>query len=508
MPFPNVNPGWAGRALSPQSVSFTAPGQPQAPPPPIGTNRSEILAELLRQPRGPAPLSAGQAIVEGLGKGLEGWAVGNAKDKEKSEKTERGRMMAGLLGVQPGDPRFEPMATLLAEGDWAPSSDIIEDKFGLSPPTEQWTPTEMFGMPGQQSSTTGKFDPFPATTADDNLTATDKPIYNSQTGEWIMPPQPEGGGLFSGTSVEAQSLNYLVNNGVLTPQQAADIGAGKTISGPNGEIIFMTPTGIFSQATPDAQPIPLIPDAETVPAMPDTGGPLATEPQRPGMIPLTTPPPGGNLTPAERVVDSAYAKEYADWTAAGGYADIDKQLEQLDEAARMLESGRDDLTGPIVGGIPEWIAPGVVPEAVSTREAVEEVVQRNLRLILGAQFTQKEGERLIARAYNPMLSEAENAKRVRRLITQIRAAAEAKQAAADYFSQYGTLKGWKGKVPTFADFNPDAETPTAAGGPVNTDAATGTNAPPVGTIDMGDDGTPYRFKGGDPSDPNNWEPVS
>jgi len=25
---------------------------------------------------------------------------------------------------------------------------------------------------------------------------------------------------------------------------------------------------------------------------------------------------------------------------------------------------------------------------------------------------------------------------------------------------------------------------------------------------MGDDGTPYRFKGGDPSDPNNWEPVS
>ena len=138
MPFPNVNQGWAGRALSPQSVSFTAPGQPQAPPQPIGTNRSEILAYMLQQPRGPAPLSAGQAIVEGLGKGLEGWAVGNAKDKEARQKSERGRMMADfLLGdkVAADDPRRATMATMLAEGwDLGPFGGVAMDRLGFGTP--------------------------------------------------------------------------------------------------------------------------------------------------------------------------------------------------------------------------------------------------------------------------------------------------------------------------------------------------------------------------------------
>ena len=86
-------------------------------------------------------------------------------------------------------------------------------------------------------------------------------------------------------------------------------------------------------------------------------------------------------------------------------------------------------------------------------EAVEEVVQRNLRIVLGAQFTQKEGERLIARAFNPRLEEPENAKRVRRLITQIRTAAQQKQAASDYFEANGTLVGFKGKRPSLSDFD-------------------------------------------------------
>lgn len=32
-------------------------------------------------------------------------------------------------------------------------------------------------------------------------------------------------------------------------------------------------------------------------------------------------------------------------------------------------------------------------------------------------------------------------------------------------------------------------------------------APPVGTIERGDDGQLYRLRGGDPSDPNSWEPL-
>jgi hypothetical protein len=92
------------------------------------------------------------------------------------------------------------------------------------------------------------------------------------------------------------------------------------------------------------------------------------------------------------------------------------------------------------------------PQALQSREQVEEVVQRNLRAVLGAQFTEKEGERLIARAYNTKLPPEENAKRLRRLFLQMSTAAEQKQAMVDYFDQNGTLRGFSGKMPTVQDF--------------------------------------------------------
>ena len=60
------------------------------------------------------------------------------------------------------------------------------------------------------------------------------------------------------------------------------------------------------------------------------------------------------------------------------------------------------------------------------------------------------------------MDEAENAKRVRRLIEQIRAAANAKNSAAEYFQQYGTLKGWSGRLPSWSDFNPEGDADPAS----------------------------------------------
>ena len=295
----------------------------------------------------------------------------------------------------------------------------------------------------------------------DPIAGTAEPVYGGAMPGGAAP-------LFKGTSVEAQSLNGLVESGDLTRTQALQIGAGKTISGPNGELIFMTPQGIFSQNTPNEPPAPYPPQsAEPNPpeadltTQPPTAGPLAVQPPREGMIPLTAPQPGAGLTPAEKAVDTKYAADYAEWVAAGGYADVEKQIGQLEEAAKALET-KGNLTGWFVGNVPDLVGAAVNPEAIATRDAVEEVVQRNLRLVLGAQFTEREGERLIARAYNPKLDEAENAKRVRRLIEQIRAAANAKNSAAEYFSQYGTLKGWSGRLPSIGDFNPEGDADPAA----------------------------------------------
>lgn len=166
------------------------------------------------------------------------------------------------------------------------------------------------------------------------------------------------------------------------------------------------------------------------------------------------PSPIGTMqTPGGKAVDSAFAPEYATWVA-GGYADTQKGLEQLREAKKALDSG-DNLTGPLVGAMPDKMRMFFNPKSVDTRQAVEEVVQRNLRNVLGGQFAQMEAAALISRAYNEQSTEKQNSKRVGRLITQIEQAAKAKQEAALYFQQNGTLDGFQGKLWTMADFSVD-----------------------------------------------------
>jgi hypothetical protein len=162
----------------------------------------------------------------------------------------------------------------------------------------------------------------------------------------------------------------------------------------------------------------------------------------------------GPATPGQKKVDENYAQEYVDFVASGGYADVQKNVGQLKDVVSTLEQ-KGGITGPTFGYTPAYLQPLTNPDAVAAQNAVEEVVQRNLRLVLGAQFTAKEGENLIARAYNPKLPQAENIKRINRLIGQIESAAEAKAAAAQYFEENGTLKGWKGKVYTSGDFMAD-----------------------------------------------------
>ena len=162
---------------------------------------------------------------------------------------------------------------------------------------------------------------------------------------------------------------------------------------------------------------------------------------------------GLGLTVGQQAVDKNFAKEYSDFVAGGGYADVDKNLAQLRDVHKLLKDPNvDNLTGRVIGSTPRSIRELIMPQSVNVQEAVEEVVQRNLRLILGAQFTQKEGERLISRAYNPKMDEAENAKRVGRLLGAIERAAAQKIRAARYFEQNGTLVGFKGHVPGVSEF--------------------------------------------------------
>jgi hypothetical protein len=157
----------------------------------------------------------------------------------------------------------------------------------------------------------------------------------------------------------------------------------------------------------------------------------------------------------QKQYDEEMAKVLVPWVTGGG-ADTIKSLKQINEVANKLQAiatgeSKEDLTGFLIGLQPDLVLAGTNPNAVDAKQLVEQVVQRNLRAVLGAQFTQKEGDRLIARAYNPSLEEKYNAARLKRLVTAIEARAQQLNSLADYTLRNGTAVGWDGSIASVDD---------------------------------------------------------
>jgi len=162
-----------------------------------------------------------------------------------------------------------------------------------------------------------------------------------------------------------------------------------------------------------------------------------------------------SLTPLETKVEEKSAQDLVDFTIGGGFSDVQKGLSQLDIAKQTLQQQPEGkITGKLVGAQDDTgILKYTNPTAQDTKEQVQEIAQRNLRLILGPQFTAKEGEALISRVYNPALPQSVNVKRLDLLQEQMTSAAKTKQEAVDYYNTNGTLKGFKGKLyNTTSDF--------------------------------------------------------
>lgn len=155
--------------------------------------------------------------------------------------------------------------------------------------------------------------------------------------------------------------------------------------------------------------------------------------------------------------DRAYAKDYIDFIQNGA-PNAAKSIQDLKEARGKLRGGSDTLTGPVVGWVPKKARDMFVPDSGNIQDMVEYTVQQSLRPILGAQFTQQEGENLIRRVYNPLQEESVNARRLDRLIDLTERAYNEKRKAANYFSKYGTLKGYKGRTAwSIQEFYPTQE---------------------------------------------------
>jgi len=160
-------------------------------------------------------------------------------------------------------------------------------------------------------------------------------------------------------------------------------------------------------------------------------------------------------------MDTAFAKEMIAYTptdARKGLLQLQEAIDTLEGTATQRDVDRDDklkvgqkidppdrISGWVVGFFPEAFRDVFHPQSAEVREAIQEVVQRNLRPILGSQFGEKEGERVLDRAFNPKLDEKENLKRVKRLFTQMQDAHREHMKKREYFEKNLTLKGYKGK---------------------------------------------------------------
>lgn len=170
---------------------------------------------------------------------------------------------------------------------------------------------------------------------------------------------------------------------------------------------------------------------------------------------------GDQLSPGFKKQDELFAQIAVDWKTGGG-TDAIKQVSQLADVIDRIDAGQA-VSGGIQGVTPDVVRAFTNPGALDAQETVEEVVQRNLRVILGAQFTAKEGEQLIRRAFNPRLRPEINRRRLQRLFTQMEIAAQQKQEMVNYFDQNGTLRGYSGRQPNINDFYSALDTEEAEG---------------------------------------------
>lgn len=141
----------------------------------------------------------------------------------------------------------------------------------------------------------------------------------------------------------------------------------------------------------------------------------------------------------QKQLDRAAAKEYQDWTS-GGQKTAQSEIGKLKGIADKLRSGTVN-TGMFSGLLPDRFTSN---ELLGARADVESTVMNSLKAILGPQFTENEGKRMIANTWNEGDSTENNLARLDRLVNDLENKANDKTQKANYFENSGgTLKGFK-----------------------------------------------------------------
>ena len=169
------------------------------------------------------------------------------------------------------------------------------------------------------------------------------------------------------------------------------------------------------------------------------------------------------LTDAQIKSDEEFGKWYTnEWLVKGGGSTEATYLESLKGVRDTLvdaEKSGESITGVSQGVLTKFpVAQAFFnPEGAVVQDRIAGVAQLSLKAILGGQFSEREGELLIQRAYNPLLSEAENIERLTQLINRIEKAEKAKQSIVEYYEENNSVAGYKGNKYFDKEFRSDIE---------------------------------------------------
>lgn len=145
------------------------------------------------------------------------------------------------------------------------------------------------------------------------------------------------------------------------------------------------------------------------------------------------------LSPAQKIVDEAFGKEYEEILREGKIATSEQNITSLQEVKEKLEKS-DTVTGFFAGRL----FPFLNSKQQEIRGDIERSVQPLLRPTFGAQFTEAEGRRFFERVFDKTLDERVNAKRLEIFINELAFALEAKKSMMKYYETNGTLSGFDG----------------------------------------------------------------
>jgi len=157
------------------------------------------------------------------------------------------------------------------------------------------------------------------------------------------------------------------------------------------------------------------------------------------------------LTVGQEKMLEETAKDLAPW-GTGGKQQAEANLATYDDLIVGLTSGQittrgfADLT-PQALGIDDTIRQIVNPTGQNAVDNVRRVIFQGLKDTLGAQFTQKEAERLVAASYNPALPEEMNIQRLQDARDVLADVIAAKNDLYNHIAIGGTIGNYKGVSP-------------------------------------------------------------